>query len=652
MPVPTPPADIAALIRPGHPRLMVDDAALAGIAERIACDDLTAQLYDDLIAQADALLTTPASEYEFPDGRTLLIVTREVQCRLYTLAMAYRLTQDERYAARAYEEMAAVAAFPDWNPESFLSVAELMHAFAVGYDWLYGYLDETQRQVVRDAIVTFGLEPAIAQHESGASWTTRTNNWNIVCNGGTIMAALAVGVEEPELANEAMHLAFVALPVALAEYGPDGGYPEGLTYWGYATRFLVPTMASLETAVGDDFGLTKTAGLDRTVDFGIHMTGPAGQPFNYYDASSSARPGRTAAHWLAAHYGEPAYAWWAEQGAVHPSRPLPPLHLMWQGLTDAVPPNEAGLPLDREFDAVSTFLSRSAWDSRTANYFGFKAGDNASNHGDLDLGTFVLDALGTRWATELGPESYALPGYWSAGPEGQRWTYYRKRPEGQNTLVINPDATPGQAVDARGTLVATGSSPDASFAVADLSEAYTAQGVTSWRRGMALIDGRSRFVVQDEVTASSPVAAWWFMHTPADIDVAADGRSAMLALDGWQLRAVLLDAPDGARFSVMDAVPLPTSPNPDGQTPNAGVRKLVITGPEAARFRLSVLLEPLPTGVHGQEPAVTDLADWAVAPAPDVDLADLRVDREPVAGFSAARHSYVVDRPPAPRSRS
>ncbi|WP_157740543.1 hypothetical protein [Jiangella sp. DSM 45060] len=55
----------------------------------------------------------------------------------------------------------------------------------------------------------------------------------------------------------------------------------------------------------------------------------------------------------------------------------------------------------------------------------------------------------------------------------------------------------------------------------------------------------------------------------------------MALTDGRQLRAVLLDASDGARFSVMDAVPLPTSPNPDGQTPNAGVRKLVVTGPEA-----------------------------------------------------------------------
>ena len=37
-----------------------------------------------------------------------------------------------------------------------------------------------------------------------------------------------------------------------------------------------------------------------------------------------------------------------------------------------------------------------------ALFIGFKAGDNRVNHSHLDLGTFVLDALGQRWAIDLG----------------------------------------------------------------------------------------------------------------------------------------------------------------------------------------------------------------------------------------------------------
>ncbi|WP_420111050.1 DUF7594 domain-containing protein, partial [Pseudactinotalea sp.] len=212
-------------------------------------------------------------------------------------------------------------------------------------------------------------------------------------------------------------------------------------------------------------------------------------------------------------------------------------------------------------------------------------------------------------------------------------------------LVINPDATTGQSTTATGSIIATGAGPDGSFAVGDLSEAYASQGVTSWQRGVAMIDGRSRFLVQDELTATSPVDPWWFMHTNAQIEVAADGQSATLELNGRTMLARLLDAPAGAQFSVMDAVPLPTSPNPDGQTANAGVRKLVVTADPTAQFRLSVLLEPLPTGEPGPLPAVTDLADWNVEPAGPAELSDLQVDGETVAGFSPDGRTYLLDRP-------
>lgn len=647
LPVLTPPEDIASLVTDSHPRLMVDDAALAGISDRIATEELSADLYQDLLARADGYLDAPVVENDppFGNGRTLLLETREVQTRLYVLGLAYRLSGNVLYADRAYTEMAAVAEFADWNPESFLSVAELLNGFAVGYDWLYDYLDAAQRQVVREAIVTLGLEPAIAEHESGASWTTGTNNWNVVCNSGMIMAALAIADEEPELANTVLHHAFDSLPIALAEYGPDGGYPEGIVYWGYATRFLVSAMSSLETAVGDDFGITETPGLDRTVDFAIAMTGPTGLQFNYNDASTGGHTGAPATHWLASHYQNPAYAWWGEAGAVQDPLPLPPLHLMWQGLLDPVPPNQAGLPLDRQFDVVGTYLSRSAWDISTANFFGFKAGDNAASHGDLDMGTFVIDAAGTRWAMELGAENYSQPGYWETGPEGRRWHYYRKRPEGQNTLVINPDATTGQSTEATGSIISTGAGPDGSFVVADLSEAYAAQGVTSWQRGVAMIDGRSRFIVQDELSATEPVEAWWFMHTNAQIDVADDGQTAILELNGRTMLASLLDAPAGAEFSVMDAVPLPTSPNPSGQTANAGVRKLVVTSDPTAQMRLSVLLEPLPTGTPQPRPAVVDLVEWSVEGDGAAALADLQVDGATITGFSPDSRTYVLDRP-------
>ena len=69
-----------------------------------------------------------------------------------------------------------------------------------------------------------------------------------------------------------------------------------------------------------------------------------------------------------------------------------------------------------------------------------KAGhlQNHENHNDLDVGNFVLDALGTRWAGELGSGDYGSTNYFSNDTQGSdRWLYYRKATQGQNTINID-----------------------------------------------------------------------------------------------------------------------------------------------------------------------------------------------------------------------
>jgi hypothetical protein len=61
-------------------------------------------------------------------------------------------------------------------------------------------------------------------------------------------------------------------------------------------------------------------------------------------------------------------------------------------------------------------------------------------HGDLDCGDFVLDALGTRWAGELGSGDYLSTGYFDSEAQNAiRWLYYRKRTEGRNTILVNQE---------------------------------------------------------------------------------------------------------------------------------------------------------------------------------------------------------------------
>jgi len=626
-------------LSPAHPRLMATADDFAELAARIETDPRAAEWYGNIRADAERIVGEPASQYGFPDGRTLLNVSRQVLSRSYALAMAYRVEGDVRYAERLWTELETAAAFPNWNPESFLSTAEMTHAFAIGYDWAHDYWSPARRAAIRDAIVELGLTPGLNAYRSGAWWVTTTNNWNLVCNSGLAIGALAIGDEKPELAEAILQAGLSSIPRALAEYAPDGAYPEGVTYWEYANRYFVPYLASLQTAVGDTFGLTETPGLSETGSFPIYMTGPMGQTFNYYDASAGAkRPAEM--FWFAETYGRPEYAWWGAGSAS-----AWPTQLLWYDPGAVAGPREAGLPLDKMFRRSETVSFRSAWDDSDALYVGWKAGDNAFNHGDLDLGTFVLDASGVRWASELGTEDYGSPGYWSAGPNGQRWTYYRKRAEGQNTLVVNPGAGDDQDPLATGEIVRFESGPTEALAVAELSEAYAHRSATSWQRGVSLFDHRRQALIQDELQADGPADVWWFMHTQANVEVAADGKSAILTNAGERMLARILSPADGAAFSIMDAKPLWTSPDPE-QSPNNGVRKLAIHMEGVTDLRLSVLFTPLRDGAPAAvAPDVAPLSAWTVEHDAVPTLGGIALDGIPLSAFAPESFTYDVTLP-------
>ena len=237
--------------------------------------------------------------------------------------------------------------------------------------------------------------------------------------------------------------------------------------------------------------------------------------------------------WLAREFNQPVLAWY-ERRATKPSA----LDLLWfDPAGDG--PKAAGLPLDKYFRGAEVAVLRSEWDNPKALFVGFKAGDNKANHSHLDLGSFVFDAAGARWAMDLGADDYNLPGYFGA----QRWNYYRLRAEGQNTLVINPTAAPDQDPAARTQIIRFKSKPERAFAIADLTPAYAKNARRVWR-GIALLD-RNKALVQDEIQADKPIDLWWFMHTPASVSIESDGRAANLEQVGAQLRRGDSLAPGG-----------------------------------------------------------------------------------------------------------
>ncbi len=585
-----------ATLNQAHPRLLVSSNGFVQLKQRLSSDPLLERWHAALRQRAQSIHEQPPSKYEIPDGLRLLATSRRVLDRVYTLALLYRLDGNRADADRAWKELEAAADFTDWNPRHFLDTAEMTHAFAIAYDWLYDVWSPEQRQKLRQAMVEKGLNPGLKVYRANNWWARARHNWNQVCNGGLGMGALALGDVEPKVCGEVLHDAIVSLPLAMDEFAPDGAWAEGPGYWNYATSYNVVFLAALETALGTDFGLAAMRGFGETGLFPLYLTGPIGRTFNYADGGD--REVRAPQmYWLARHFHQPVYAWYEREHAAPGA-----LDLVWYE-PDGADPKTAALPMDRLFRNAEVVSMRSEWENPKAIFVGFKAGDNKANHSHLDMGSFVMDALGARWAVDLGADDYNLPGYFGK----QRWEYYRLRAEGQNVLVINPDKGPDQDPSAAGKIIRFEPKPGSAFAIADLTAAYKRHAQKVWR-GMALLD-RKQVLVQDEIESQTPVEAWWFMHTPANATLEENGRVAILKQLGAQLRAEVV-SPASARFEIMEAAPLPASPHPERQAKNQNVRKLAIHVKGITNGRIAVILSPETTGVDSQRPKISPLNEW------------------------------------------
>ncbi|MFW6597256.1 DUF7594 domain-containing protein [Propionibacteriaceae bacterium Y2011] len=636
------PQQLLAEIRSTHPRLLLTD--FEAVRRKLAENETIRGWFDTVQGQADAILLLPPYPYTIPDG--LRLNTAPTLTRSYVLGLVYGVTEGAEYRDRLWAELSQAAEWKDWNPRHFLDTASMTHAFAIGHDWAHQGWDDNQREVLRQAIVTLGLGPGLEEYESGAVWTDAAHNWNTVCNSGLSMGALSVADTDPTIAGSLLTKALEAIPIAIEQYGPDGGFPEGATYWRYSTEYLVTFMAALMSASGSAQGLDTKPGMAQTNWYPITMTGPSDNTFNYYDAGLPS-PHSPEEFWLGAHYGNPIFTYDATvRAAEHPQ----PKDIIWID-----PSHDTGRsqllrsPLDKAWSAIHVTSSRASWADPLGSFVAAKGGANNAHHGDNDLGTFVLENQGHRWAVDLGPDDYNLYGYFHYDEGQMRWNYYRKRAEGHNTVVFAPDARQGQAGqawDGTGTVLALEHGVREAITILDL-DAAAPEKATAWRRGLWLFDNRRQLLLRDEFTLRTAADAWWFWHTDADVDVAADGLSCTLShgSNRMLLRLIGDDLPANARFFAAAAEPLWASPTPN-QTPNTGVTKLVVWARDvttaAITVQASAVSDSLPIPPVA---AARALRSWRLGPKP-TELADaVTLDDEPLPDFVPGVLNYTVVRP-------
>jgi hypothetical protein len=469
-------------------------------------------------------------------GRRLLGVSREAVRRLTTLALAYRFERDERYLNRLEEELNAVCSFNDWNPSHFLDVAEMAAGVALALDWAGEWLSPEVSEMVRFALVNKALKPGLSSSADNW-WITTDNNWNLVCHGGLSLVALAVYEDEPDLASAILHQAVEHIPLSLEPYAPEGIYPEGASYWFYATSYLCAAISAYESSLGTDFGFFKAPGVRESAVFSQVLAGPSGEYFNFFDSGLGGFQSMThfgLLSWFA--HGTDGGLDWNSYAAVLEAELSDPIPRSGPRFYPAHFLNLAKLERENQMEFVwpehwsgggnePVVVIRDRLNTEDAFFLAAKGGRAADNHGNMDAGSFVFELNEVRWSVDPGNQDYntleQLMGgsLWNSAQDSPRWSLLTKHSSGHSTLAVNGEM---HLADARATLSRRemrNSWPEFTFDLTDLFGSNLQRAERTFTRLSA-----TRLGIRDEVVFSPETTTLtWQMITLAEVKVINSG---------------------------------------------------------------------------------------------------------------------------------
>ena len=366
--------------------------------------------------------------------------------------------------------------------------------------------------------------------------------------------------------------------------------PEGPGYWNFGTQFALYAMASMQTALGHTYELANSPGLEETAEYFLYMRGTSLTDAAWADCGMSdtglgSLQDPSKLFWFSTAYNKTVYAalarWYISRLEDGPDGPkvqgeggglgeidnlfyYPLGNSTQQGSLSEM--NTTMFPLNKVYSDPSQDRSRGrkkhlgswrqCWHSVNCSWAGFKGGQNLlddhgsnshNNHGHHDLGQFVLEMKGQRWAVDIGAGFYSNANYFGRF----RFSYYHTSSFGHNTLRFN-----NQSQCHNGSAAIVAHDPAGPRATIDLTEGYRcgSTGPSSVTRSFAFVDGYQTFTVND--SWSYPLhqqllmagTVEWALHTTATVTVdRTDRRKATLSQGGVSVYAELLPRRTGDR---------------------------------------------------------------------------------------------------------
>ena len=586
-----------------RPRLLHTAETWGALKARATTDPVLAKMIETLKKGGEDLLSKPELNKIFGAEKVRGSAEgAQAMSRMATFGVLNFIDGDPKWKERAVRELIALTdkgSFSDWAPAELELCADFTTAVALGYDWFKDGMNAAQQATAKEFLIQKGMEALAAKLEGKpVPETARTKQpgtvdtkpdpkkpaakpvekddklpptkAEMIAASALIMAAICLADEDPAAAKEAVGAVDKIFTRGVAAFAPGGVWPDGMADGDEVLDSIAMVLQTLRVSGGGDFGLAYLEGMPQAGLARLHLTGPKGL-FNYGDATGGNLAHSWVSTFLAGLHGNPGMKAAVGNGAPGANSAFfgTAGHVIyynpWAG------GDGTATSLDAVFHGAEVASLRSAWNDPAAAYIALKGGDNEHLSTQLDLGSFVLDLGGVRWAEELGAEAQRVGGYDpNPADRSKRHNFYVAGTKGQNTLLIGADDPPeekdtkkpkagapapkpvapplpgNQSLDAKAAFIGFHATPERGVAIVDLTDAYSPKTKFTHRGAMITRGTTPGIILQDDIMLKGTSTIEWRMHTRATI--AATGNKATLTSGSQTLTATLL-SPPGATFS-------------------------------------------------------------------------------------------------------
>lgn len=589
-----------------HPRVILTPDKVTKIKAECNSNSVQSTFYTRLYGEAKKTVNNKPAlvKHYASDGLRMLDQADQFEAYMFILGLAYQLSADNdsyktKFAEEAWRQIEAVANFPDWNPVHHLDTAVFSAGFAIAYDWMYDYWTPERRAIMEKAIYQNCFEVACDGYtnlSSNMDGVRYKNNHNAFCNGGIANAAIAFMDVYPEVASNLIADSVRCLEYLFPVLAPDGCSYEGPSYAKLTAEYIVRMFAALESGIGKLYAIDRSAGLDEMAKSFLYLHSDAtityhgdagGFSFNDGGRQDFLTP---SVMWMYSHYGIVGYQDsvrdYYTRSAPSPNENAAQFLLFYN---TAETTGDSDITLDKCYYDTGVATMRNTYEDNQV-FVGIKAGDTVRDRSHLDQGSFVFDALGVRWAADMGKDSYGLQGYFD-WRNGTKWNIFRQKAQSHNTLIIDPDMNPefvlwkdkSKNIPTRANIDEFTTTKSGVKAIVDMDEVL-ADDATSATRGFLFTDNRQSLVVRDEVSlkkTDSTSTVYWLLYTTADAVDNGDNTVTLIdkvsaANDEVQTKEVTIEFVSNVKGEVVieAATPMKNTPTVSGQNQNVNFKRI------------------------------------------------------------------------------